>query len=369
MNNDTPTYMHATVLTGHGGLDKLVYRDDMPTPQPKPDEVLIEVGACGVNNTDINTRIGWYSKTVTSGTTAEGATAGFTAIAEQTATWGGAAIRFPHIQGADVVGRIVEVGYPTHSGRIGERVLVDPWLRDPRDPLNHEKAGYLGSEYNGGFAQYVTTPALNAFKIDTELSDAELATFPCSSSTAEYLLTRLRLSAAETVLITGASGGVGSAAVQLAKRRDAIVIAVAGADKLDAVRAIGADYVIQREADPVAALSDITPDGRVDAVVDVVGGDGFATLLALLRRRGRYATSGAIAGPVVELDLRTLYLHDLELYGATVMPREVFAGLVSYIERGEIRPLLAKTFPLAQLREAQIEFLAKRHVGNFVMMP
>ena len=97
------------------------------------------------------------------------------------------------------------------------------------------------------------------------------------------------------------------------------------------------------------------------------GGAGFSALLEVLARGGRYVTSGAIAGPVVDLDLRTLYLKDLELLGATVMPVGIFASLVGYIEREEIRPLLAKTFALEDLAQAQSEFLEKRHIGNFVI--
>ena len=104
-------------------------------------------------------------------------------------------------------------------------------------------------------------------------------------------------------------------------------------------------------------------------VADIVGGDRFPELIELIARGGHYVTSGAIAGPIVALDLRTLYLNDLTLHGATVMPRYVFENLVGYIERGEIRPLLAKTFLLADLAEAQAEFLEKKHIGNFVVIP
>lgn len=363
-----PARMRAVLLTGHGGLDKLELRDDVPVPAPGPGEVLIEVGACGLNNTDINTRIGWYSKAVTEGTTADAGAGGFDGLASGASTWGGGGLTFPRVQGADVAGRIVAVGAGVAESRIGERVLVDPWMRDPKEPKNRALAGYMGSERNGGFAEYTAVPAVNAIKIDTALSDAELATFPCSSSTAENMLTRARLIEGETILVTGASGGVGSALVQLAKRRGARVIAVAGRSKLAAVRALGADVVIPRDGTDLAvAVREAALAGAVDVAADVVGGAEFPVLLDLLARGGRYVTSGAIAGPVVALDLRTLYLKDLELIGATVMPREVFLNLAGYIERGEIRPLLAKTFRLEEIREAQTEFLAKTHVGNFVI--
>ena len=365
-----PERMRAVVLTGYGGFDKLEYRDDVPVPRPGPAEVLIAVAACGMNNTDVNTRIGWYSKAVTQGTTTEGGAGGFETITEDAATWGASSLAFPHVQGADVCGRIVVVGDGVDPARIGERIIVDGWLRDPDEPDNRDKSGYFGSERWGGFAEYTTAPAVNAFKVETDLGDAELATFPCSYSTAEHMLERSGLAAGQTVLITGASGGAGSALVQLAKRRGAAVVALAGASKMAAVRELGADHVLPRDIEGLSgALAEATGRDTVDVVADIVGGDRFPELIERLARGGHYVTSGAIAGPIVALDLRTLYLNDLTLHGATVMPRYVFENLVGYIERGEIRPLLAKTFPLADLAEAQAEFLEKKHIGNFVVIP
>ncbi len=279
------------MLTGHGGLGKLEYREDLPVPAPAPGEVLIEVGAAGINNTDINTRIGWYSKKAAGDVEADGG-------------WGGG-LAFPRIQGADVAGGIVAVGAGVAETRIGERVLVDPILRDPDDPRDRAKCGYLGSERDGGFAEFTAVPAVNAFAIDSGLSDAELATFPCSYSTAENMLTRVRLGEGESIVISGASGGVGSALVQLARRRGAFVVAVAGREKMAAVAAAGADVVVARdEADLEGALRKALPGGEAEVAADVVGGDGFPMLIALLERGGRYVTSGAIAGPMVALDLR-----------------------------------------------------------------
>ncbi len=362
-----PARMRAVRTTGHGGLEKLEYGEDVATPSPGPDEVLIRVGACGMNNTDINTRTAWYSKSVTQATDAGGAT-GFDESKSDDSTWGGDGLVFPRIQGADVAGTIVAVGAEVPTTRIGERVLVEPWLRDAKHPKDRSLAGYFGSERDGGYAEFTTAPALNAFPIRSRYSDAELATFPCSYSTGEYMLTRAQLSSGDTILITGASGGVGSGLVQLAKRRGARVIAVAGSSKMKAVADLGADAVIARdEPEFEAAVRGAAPGGEVQVVADVVGGAGFPVLLEVLERAGRYVTSGAIAGPVVELDLRTLYLKDLTLFGATVMPLGIFESLVGYIEREEIRPLLAKTFPLKNVAEAQTEFLSKQHVGNFAI--
>lgn len=185
------------------------------------------------------------------------------------------------------------------------------------------------------------------------------------TGTAENMLHRAGVSNADRVLVTGASGGVGSAVVQLAKRRGAHVIAVAGKHKLDAVRDVGADQVIARGTDLSAGL----PDGSVDVVIDNVGGDQVGALLKIMARGGRYASSGAIAGPIASIDLRDFYLKDLTLIGCTAWDEPVFANLIGYIERSEIRPLVAKAFELKDIAVAQETFLLKTHVGNFVLVP
>jgi NADPH:quinone reductase-like Zn-dependent oxidoreductase len=365
-----PEKMTAAVLTGHGGFDKLEIREDVPVPRPGPGEVLVAVGACGMNNTDINTRIGWYSRTVSAGTTTEGGTVGMADVSGEDATWGFGSLDFPRIQGADVVGRIAAAGRGVAPQRVGERVIVDPWMRDRAHPADRSRAGYLGSERDGGLAQFAAVPEENAFAIHSELSDAELATFPCAYSTAEHMLTRADLRAGENIVITGASGGVGSALVQLSKRRRGRVTAISSASKRAALEDLGADAVIDRAADGLAArLNSALPAGECDVAADVVGGDSFPLLIAMLCRGGRYVTSGAIAGPMVELDLRALYLKDLVMHGATVMPVGIFARLIEYIEKGEIRPLVAREFPLREIHAAQQEFLKKNFFGNMVLLP
>lgn len=363
-------FMKAAVLEGHGGLDRLVIRDDLPVPQPEAKEVLIEVGACGINNTDINTRIGWYSKSVRSGTATAAGADSIKHLSVDDGTWDDSTVVFPRIQGADVAGRIVASGAGVSPARIGERVIVDPWIRDRSQPENRNLAVYVGSERNGGFAQYMTAPEENAFVIKSDLSDAELATFPCSYSTAEHMLDRVRLHKGETILIPGASGGVGSALIQLAKRRKARVLAMTADSKMGMIRKLGVDEVFDRNhKDLEQHIREAAHEGKIDVVADVVGGAGFSMSLNLLGRGGRYVASGAIAGPIVELDLRTVYLKDLEMHGATVMPLGIFEKLVGYIEDGEIQPLLAKTFPISEIKLAQEEFLTKKHIGNFVILP
>jgi len=354
--------MKAMVLTGHGGLDKLVWHEDWPTPAPGPGEVLVKVKACGLNNTDVNTRAGWYSKAVTEATTGEG----YGDVHEEDPSWGGQALSFPRIQGADICGIIEAVGAGVDTARIGERVITDNWLRDPDEPENLNKARYLGSEADGGFADYTVLPARNALAVNSDFSDAELATFSCSYSTAEGMLTRANVGEADTVFVPGASGGVGGAVVQLAKLRGARVLALTTPDKAEAVRGLGADRVIYRTTGNFAAQ---TADEAISVVTDVVGGPDWPSFVELLQRGGRYTCSGAIAGPVVSFDLRTFYLRDLTFTGSTIISPQVMPRLISYIEAKAVRPVLAASYPLADLHAAQSAFIDKAHVGNIVVCP
>ncbi|MEM7321829.1 MAG: alcohol dehydrogenase family protein [Actinomycetota bacterium] len=363
MTENLPKTMRAALLLGNGGPEMLQVRDDVPVPEPATDEVLIAVDACGMNNTDINTRVGWYSRSVTGATSGEG----FEEAKTDDATWGRGGLAFPRIQGADVSGTVVLAGGSGGEALVGRRVLVDPWIRDAKRPSDRSLAGYLGSERDGGFAQYCAVPARNVHPVETDLTPIELASFACSWSTAEHMLQRIDLVAGQSIAVPGASGGVGSALVQLAKHRGATVVAVAGSSKLDQVRDLGPDHIVAREtADTPAAVVEAN-GGPVDAVADVVGGDDFAGWLDALSRGGRYVTSGAIAGPMVELDLRTLYLNDLEFYGATVFPPQVFADLVTIVEAGVVRPVVGGTFPLEEISRAQEAFTRKEHTGALII--
>ena len=355
--------MAAARLTGHGGLDRIEYRTDVPVPAPGPGEVLIRVAAAGVNNTDVNTRTGWYSKSVR-GDTGTDAAAGIDDADASDSSWSGGALAFPRIQGADVCGRIAAVGPGVDAARVGERVIVRSLLRAPVDFRPHE-CHTLGAERDGGFAEFCAAPAADTFAVDCALSDVELGAVPCAFSTAEGLLVRADVGAADRVLVTGASGGVGAAAVQLAKIRGADVTAVCSDAKAEAVLALGADRTIGRGADPIEGLG----AGAASVVIDLVGGSGWPRLLDVLARGGRYACAGAIAGPIVELDLRTLYLRELSLLGSTVQADAVFPNLVRHLESGALRPAIAATYPLSDIVAAQERFLAKDFVGKLVLVP
>lgn len=350
---DHKTTMAGWQLTGHGGFDRLTFRTDLPVPEPAADEVLIAVGASSVNNTDINTRIGWYSKSVRGGTDGSADSHG----APQDGGWAGA-LAFPRIQGADCCGTIVATGAAVDASRVGERVLVRT-MQVAGDRGADPAANWtFGSEEDGGFAQYATARSRDALAISCDWTDAELGTIPCAYSTAEAMLQRAGVGA-ERILITGASGGVGSAAVQLATRHGAQVVALTSPAKADAVRALGAERTLSRD--------DALPAKSFDVVVDLVAGPRFPDLLEALKVGGRYVTSGAIAGPIVELDVRTLYLADLTLYGSTVQPERILPDLIAAIEAGAIRPLVAATYALSDLIAAQKAFLDKSFVGKIAL--
>lgn len=346
--------MRAVRLVAHGGLDRLVYSEDVPVPEPAPGEVLIEVAACGVNNTDINTRVGWYSTVITEGNVAQ------VPSAPIDGAWG-APLEFPRVQGADVVGRIAAHGTGVATPPLGTRVMVDPWLRGE----TRADTGYLGSERDGGFAEYVAVPAHNAHPVSSSLSDVELATFPCSYSTAEHMCERAGVGAEQRILVSGASGGVGTGLVQIARARGASVVALAGPSKLAGVQQLGADVVIDRTSAELAAA--VHGAGPFDVFADVVGGVSFPELFEAITPGGTYVVSGAVAGPVVDLDLRSLYLRDLTMHGATVVPPHVFAKLLRRIEAGELQPVVAGTYPLDQVATAQTRLSERRHIGSFVV--
>lgn len=353
--------MKAVVTAGNGGYEKLQCRV-VKFPTLEAGEVLLQVLAAGVNNTEINTRIGWYSSSVTTGTE-DAVTAEAKQVTDKADGGWNTTTPFPFIQGTDCCGRIVAVAPGGDKSTIGSRVLVRSCMR--QSGFGSMNNIWMGSDFDGAFAQFVKVPAGEVFAVECDWSDAELGVIPCAYGTAENMVHRGRVCKGEHVLVPGASGGVGSAVVQLAKRRGAFVTAIAAKAKMEQVLSLGADRVLDRDEDVVDSLG----ENSVDIVIDNVAGPAFEGMLKALKRGGRYLSSGAIGGPLVTLDMRTFYLKDLTLIGCTAWDEPVFPNLISYIERNEFRPLVAKIFPLEQIADAQREFLEKKHVGKFVLIP
>lgn len=350
-------HMHAVVTLGFGGTEQLVYQK-VGIPVIRENEVLIKVHAAGINNTEINTRVGWYSSDV------QGSTDDLIEGKGQAGSGGWSApTPFPMIQGADCCGEVVEVGESVKNLAPGARVMVRPSMRvSGYNSLEHI---WLGVDFDGAFAEYVAVPASETFSINSDWASAELATIPCAFGTAEGMVSRAAIKAGERVLVTGASGGVGSAVIQLAKLRGAHVIAVAASDKEESVLAIGADQVFDRSIDLLEALGEYS----VDLVFDAVGGDNFMSRVKLLDRGGRLVTCGAIAGSTVAFDLRDCYLRDLNFIGCTAWNENVFEDLLSYIERDRLKPTLSATYALSDIAQAQEDFIRKTHFGKLALIP
>jgi NADPH:quinone reductase-like Zn-dependent oxidoreductase len=345
--------MTAAVLVRHGGADALELRHDWPAPAAGRGGVLVRVGAAAVNNTDIWTREGAY---------------GLPGRPDAKAGWRGP-IEFPRIQGGDIAGTVVEAGAGVDEQLLGRRVLVDPAIyldgRHDAPPI-----GLLGSEADGGFATFVAAPAAQTHDVtNSPLTDQQLACLPVAYGTAMGMLERVALQSEETVLVTGASGGVGLALVQLAAARGANVVAVTSRSKAEDVRTAGATHVVCRDAGDLAEQISEAASGELDVVADVAGGRGIAELMPLLRDDGRWVIAGAVAGPVVSFDLRRLYLHNLRLIGSSMHTRSHFAKLVDVARDGSIQPRVAGQHALADIHAAQQQFLERRHVGKIVITP
>ena len=345
--------MRAAVMERHGGPEALVVRET-PDPTPGPGQVRLTVRAAGVNNTDIWTREGRY---------------GTHDDPDGVAGWKHVPIDVPRIQGADVCGIVESVGDGVDPGLVGRRVLVDPAHYDGPSP-DAEPDDILGSERDGGFAELVVVDAADVHDVtDSPLGDAELAALPIAHGTAMGMLLRAAVGAGERAVVTGASGGVGLAAVQLARAMDLEVVAVSTADKAELLREQGAVAVVDRRSDDLAADVREAAGGPVDVVVDVVGGSTFGDWPALLTRGGRIVVAGAIAGPVVWIDLRHVYLEQRRIIGSTMHTRGHFARLVDLARACAVRPVVARRFPLEAIAEAQVALRAPDTVGKIVVEP
>ena len=345
--------MTAAVTTGHGGLEKLELQT-VPVPDPAEGEVLIRVGACGLNNTDIWVREGAY---------------GSDDDPDAITGTGRVPHPFPLIQGADIVGRISAVGANVSRSRIGERVICN-FMTYTEGENGLEMAGGLGSSRPGGYAEFCAVPNENACLIESDYSDAELATFVCAYMTAENMLDTAGVTKNDTVLVTGASGGVGTALIQLVHARGARVVALTSKEKMESVNTLSPAAVIDRNDSNLRdSLFARLGQDKVDVVADVVAGKQFSNYLSVLRSHGRYVTAGAIGGPVVNFDVRTLYLRFLTFYGVSCGMPWHFEKILERLKAGQIRPLLHGTYPLSDIHQAQKDFMAKGFFGNLAVLP
>lgn len=343
--------MKAVTVTGHGGLNQLKYID-MQTPQPKQGEVLIEIKSCALNNTEIWMREGAYGAENESGWKAEG-------------------VKFPRVPGSDISGRIVAVGGGVAESEIGRDVVLFPFTASGEiaDEQSAEDLSFIGSEYDGGYAEYVCWPLELCYDMPLA-SYPDSAVFSVSGLTAWHMVEQLDLQEGQTILVTGASGGVGSLNVQIAKRVfGAGVVALVGDLMLtDQLQELGADLVVSyREPDwDQQVMQEVGP---VDAILDVVGDAVFKQGLDLLKRGGTYCISGSSGGQVTSLDFRTLYLKHIRLQGSVLGNRHDYEKLLEAVRAQTIQPVIDRTFPLAEAREAQAYFKQAGKFGKVVLLP
>ncbi|MCD9586730.1 MULTISPECIES: zinc-binding dehydrogenase [Streptomyces] len=343
--------MRAMMIVRHGGLEVL-QSAEVAVPTPQPGEVLVQVSAVALNNTDLWTRQGAYGRP---------------GDASALSGWRGP-IDFPRVQGADVAGQVVAVGTDSDGDLVGRRVVVDPAIYDSDRP-DANPVGLMGSERDGGYAEYVTAPVERVHDMtESTLTDDQLASLPTAYGTALGMIERGRLREGETVLVSGASGGVGLALVQIARARGARVLAISSGSKIESVREAGAHEVVDRAQDIPGQIRAAAPEG-IDVALDVVAGDLVGEGLPLLREGGRWVIAGALGGHRVAFDVRRLYLHNAQVIGSAMHTPAHFGLLMDLARRAEIQPVIAATFPLGEAARAQEELARRNHVGKIVLHP
>lgn len=340
--------MRAAVFHEHGGPE-VVRVEEVERPRPGRGEVLIEVRASALNHLDLWVRRGLPIETT-----------------------------MPHIGGSDVAGVVAELGPGVEGVEPGARVVVDPslgcgrceWCAQGEVPLCPDYR-ILGEHTQGGFAEYVVAPARNLYRIPDHFGFEEAAAAPLVFLTAwRGLITRGRLRAGESVLVTGASGGVASAAVQIARLAGARVYAVTSTPHVERVRELGADVVCDRKTDDYAKeLWKATGRRGVDLVLDSVGQAMWKQNLRALARGGRLVTYGATTGPVGETDIRVVFWKQIEIIGTTMAGPAEFRAVMDLVFGGRLRPVVDAILPLERAREAHERLEAGEAFGKIVLVP
>lgn len=339
--------MKAVPIYSHGDLNVLRYEQDFPTPIPNPSEILIRVKYCGLNHLDIWTRLGIP----------------------------GITIGFPHVCGSDIVGSVEEEYAEIPKG---SRVLVYPGIgcndchscRNGTETLCRDFSIIGGlSKYNGGYAEYVTVPKTNIIPLPREISDEQAATLSISYLTAWNIVKKLHLKENDTVLIYGASGGLGMAMIQISKALGIRTISTISDDsKLNFVYDIGSDYVINRKKKEIALeVEKITQGIGVDAVVDNAGQKTLNTSINSVRKGGKIAMCGTTSGSEANFQIRTFYSKQIQLFGILIGSKLELLELINFVNEKNIVPKIDSVLPLAQVQQAHDKLEKGEQLGKILI--
>jgi alcohol dehydrogenase len=326
--------MQAALIREHGGPERIAV-ETIERPEPGSGEALVRVGACALNHLDIFVRRGML----------------------------GLPVPLPHIGGGDIAGWIESLGPSTSEIAVGTPVLIDPVI---------EGNGMLGETRRGGLAEYVTVPVSNLLPIPDASRMIEFASLPVAYGTARrMLLTRAHIAAGETVVVVGASGGVGVGCVQLGKLAGAVVIACTSSEaKGHKLRELGADeVVVAPDGQFGKQIWNLTGKAGADVVVDYSGKDTWGQSLRAVRKGGRLVCCGATTGYEAVTDLRYLWVREIDIRGSDGWSRDDLVELTRMVESRRLRPVIHGIFPLSRVRDAIEELEARRAFGKVVVVP
>lgn len=340
--------MKAVLFHSHGGPEVLEY-STVPTPEPRPGEVLVRLKAAALNRLDIWVRNGWP----------------------------GIKLAYPHIPGADGAGEIAALGPGVQGRRIGERVVINSTLSCGRCEFCQagqdnrcQSFELLGETISGTYAEYVAIPESNALPLPDGFDEKMAAAAGLVFQTAWHsLITRGKLRPGESVLVIGASGGVNTAAIQIARLAGATVYVVgAGTEKLALAQALGANFLIDRtqEDNWARSIYQMTNKRGVDVVVDNVG-TTFPSSFRAARKGGRILTVGNTGGPKFEIDNRFIFTKHLSILGSTMGTKSDFAQVMKLVFSGALKPALDVSFPLSQARGAQQRLETGQQMGKITL--
>lgn len=341
--------MKAVVIDEHGDIERLRFTD-VRVPVVGDGEALVEIRAAALNFLDVFVRRGIP----------------------------GIKLAMPHILGADAAGIVRRLGGEGADVSEGDRVAINPGLScgaclhcargDDNVCVDYK---IIGEHVPGTYAQFISVPRKNLIRIPAAMPFDDAAAFPLVYMTAWRMLkTRAGLRPRERVLVLGASGGVSSAAIQIAKHLGALVAATAGGEeKMERAARLGADFVVDSRSDWGKAVYDWSGRNGVDVVIDNVGQETWKSSIRALARGGRLVTCGATTGPFAETDLRHVFWKHLSILGSTMCNMQEFRDVMQLAFEGRLKVVVDRAMPLSEAKAAQLMLEERRHFGKIVLHP